>query len=177
LNTVYRLIVLNLIFYYLNVSEQLYGIKTLKKKEYLVVCIYARLSQNLIYHIFIVGVVGAHLSRSTFVSRSVTDVFVNIHICNKLEMRQMCSTHNRKDTRSTFVSHFFIKFLTGNNYARLLTGYQPLCCVFCIYNTVLRSLPVSQKLPASAQESYIKLKNIPVLHVTMKISTSAASRT
>jgi hypothetical protein len=38
----------------------------------------------------------------------------------------------------------------GNNYARPYTGYQPLFCVFCIYNTVFRSLPVNQKLPASA---------------------------
>jgi hypothetical protein len=54
--------------------------------------------------------VGAHLSRSTFVSRGVTDVLVNNYICDKLEMRRMCSTHNRKDTRSTFVSHSSIKF-------------------------------------------------------------------
>jgi hypothetical protein len=52
------------------------------------------------------------LSRNTFNTRSVTDVLVNIHICDKLEMRQMCSTHNRKDTRSTLnvVSHSSIKF-------------------------------------------------------------------
>jgi hypothetical protein len=100
--------------------------------------------------LMILSSVGAHLSRSTFVSRSVTDVFVNIHICDKLEMRQMCSTHNRKGIRSTFVSHFSIKFLKGNNYARPFTGNQPLFCVFCIYKTVFRSLPVSQKLPASA---------------------------
>jgi hypothetical protein len=80
------------------------------------------------------------LSRSTFVSQSVTDVFVNIHICDKLEMRQMCSTHNRKDTRSTFVSNFSITFLKGNNYARPFTGNQPLFCVFCIYKTVFRSV-------------------------------------
>jgi hypothetical protein len=103
-----------------------------------------------VYRDYTVWCVGAHLSRSTFVSQSVTDVFVNIHICNKLEMRQMCSTHNRKDTRSTFVSHFSIKFLKGNNYAHLFTGYQPFFCVFCIYNTVSRSLPVSLKLPATA---------------------------
>jgi hypothetical protein len=56
------------------------------------------------------GTVGAHLSRSTFVSRDVTDVLVDIHIFGKWEMRQMCSTHNRKDTRSTFISHSSIKF-------------------------------------------------------------------
>jgi hypothetical protein len=53
--------------------------------------------------------VGAHLSQNTFALLGVTDVFENIHICDKLEMRRMCSTHNRKDTRSTFVSHSSIK--------------------------------------------------------------------
>jgi hypothetical protein len=99
--------------------------------------------------------VGAHLSRSTFVSRSVTHVFVNIYICDKLEMRQMCSTHNRKGTQSTFVSHISINFLKGNNYAHLHTGYQPLFCVFCIYRTVFRSLPVSKKNFLTLHRSHI----------------------
>ena len=36
--------------------------------------------------------VGAHFTRSTFVLRSETDVLVKINICDRLEVRQMCST-------------------------------------------------------------------------------------
>jgi hypothetical protein len=121
--------------------------------------------------------VGAHLSRSTSVSRSVTHVFVNIYICDNLEMRQMCSTHNRKGTQSTFVSHFSIIFLKVIIMPICIPATSH-CSVFSVFIVpFLGHFRSVKKIPDYASESYIELKSIPVLHVTMKISTSAASRT